>query len=169
MRADVQNVVPELESGRIDLVIVPQANLPEGLMVQPLFDDTFLCAVRRDHPEVRRKLTLERFLTLRHVQIAPQGRPGGPVDDALAARGKSRRVAVRTPSFLAAPLLVSRSDFILTAPRFVLEPLATPFGLRTFPLPVPVPGFRVASAWHPRAQEDPEHRWFRGLLARAGR
>lgn len=159
----------ELEDGRLDLVIVPQRNLPEGLMVQPLFDDTFLCAVRRDHPEVRRKLTLERFLALRHVQIAPQGTPGGPVDDALAAQGLSRRVAVRTPSFLAAPLLVSRSDFVLTAPRLVLEPLAEPFGLRTFPLPVAIPGFRVASAWHARAQDDPEHRWFRALLARAAR
>ncbi len=168
-RVVTPDAATELVDGRVDLLIVPQPGLPEGLMTQHLFDDTFLCAVRRDHPEVRRKLTLERFLALRHVQIAPRGRPGGAVDDALAARGLARRVAVRTPSFLAAPLLVAQSDFILTAPRLVLEPLAVPLALRTFPLPVDVPGFRVASAWHARVHEDPAHRWFRGLVARAVR
>lgn len=163
------DLLPELETGRVDLLIALPGTLPEGVMVQQLFEDTFLCAVRRDHPEVRRTLTLERYLRLRHVQIAPRGMPGGPVDAALAARGLSRRVAVRTPSFLSAPLLVSRSDFVLTAPRLVLEPLAKPFGLRTFPLPIEVPGFRVASAWHPRAQGDPAHRWFRELVARSVR
>jgi len=161
--------VAELVEGRIDLLIAPHVSLPDGLMAQPLFDDTFLCAVRRDHPRVGRKLTLERFLELRHVQIAPGGKPGGPVDDALAARGLARRVAVRTPSFLAAPLLVARSDFVLTAPRLVLEPLAVPLGLRTLPPPIEVPGFRVAAAWHARAHEDPGHRWFRHAVARAVR
>jgi DNA-binding transcriptional LysR family regulator len=156
----------DLETGRLDLVIIPQRSLPLGLKVQHLFDDTFLCAVRRDHPIVKRKLSLETFLELRHVQIAPSGAPGGPVDDALATRGLARRVAVRTNSFLAAPLLVGGTDFVITAPRMVLEPLAKPFGLRTFPLPLDVPGFRIAAGWHARAHDDPGHRWFRGVVKR---
>jgi DNA-binding transcriptional LysR family regulator len=113
---------------------------------------------------VKRKLSLETFLTLRHVQIAPSGAPGGPVDDALAARGLARRVAVRTQSFLAAPLLVAKTDFIITAPRAVIESLAEPLRLRTFALPLDVPGFRVAAGWHPRAHDDPAHRWFRHVV-----
>lgn len=161
--------VDDLVEGRLDLVILPQPSLPEGMKTSHLFDDTFLCAVRHDHPDVKRSISVERFAALQHVQIAPRGKPGGPVDDALAALGLARRVIVRTPSFIAAPLLVARSDLVLTAPRLVLEPLAAPLGLRTFPVPLKVPGFRVYGAWHPRVHDDPAHRWFRGALARAAR
>lgn len=169
MRVVPEDPTADLADGRLDLVILPRPALPDGMMTAHLFDDTFLCAVRRDHPQVKRSLSLERFTSLRHVQIAPRGRPGGPVDDALAALGLARRVCVRTPSFLAAPLLVARSDLVLTAPRLVLEPLAGPLGLRTFPLPLEVPGFRVHAAWHARMHHDPAHRWFRSALARASR
>jgi DNA-binding transcriptional LysR family regulator len=163
-RAVGPSAFDDLESGRLDLVILPQRNIPPGLKAQHLFEDTFLCAVRRGHPTVKRKLSLEAFLALRHVQIAPSGAPGGPVDDALAARGLARRVAVRTQSFLAGPLLVARTDFVITAPRAVIEPLAEPLGLRTFTLPLDVSGFRIAAAWHPRAHDDAAHRWFRGVV-----
>jgi DNA-binding transcriptional LysR family regulator len=165
-RAAGAGAFDELENGGLDLVIIPQRNLPVGLKVQHLFDDTFLCAVRRGHPTVKGKLSLAKFLELRHVQIAPMGAAGGPVDDALAARGLSRRVAARTQSFLAAPLLVANTDFIITAPRTVLEALAKPLHLRTLALPLDVPGFRVIAGWHPRAHDDPTHRWFRGVVKR---
>jgi len=167
-RAAGASAFDDLESGRLDLVILPQRSMPAGLKALHLFDDTFLCAVRRGHPTVKRKLSLETFLTLRHVQIAPAGAPGGPVDDALAARGLARRVAVRTQSFLAGPLLVARTDFVITAPRGVIEPLAETLGLRTFALPLDVPGFRIAAGWHPRAHDDPAHRWFRSVVKGKG-
>jgi DNA-binding transcriptional LysR family regulator len=136
---------------------------------QHLFDDRFVCAVRGDHPRVRGRLSLEAFLGLAHVQIAPAGDPGGPVDAALSERGHSRRVAVRTPSFLAAPLLVAQSDFVLTAPSLVLKALAAPLGLRLHSPPLELPGFRMFQAWHPRAQDDAAHRWFRALVAGVAR
>ena len=165
----VADTADALAEGRLDLVIAPDVSLPASVMRQHLFDGDFLCAVRRDHPRARRKLSLETYLSLLHVQIAPRGEPGGPVDDALAARGLSRRVAVRTPSFLAAPLLVAQSDHVLTAPALMLRPLAGPLGLRLHEPPVDLPSFRIFQAWHPRTQEDAAHRWFRGLVAGAVR
>ncbi|HEX4448953.1 MAG TPA: LysR family transcriptional regulator [Polyangiaceae bacterium] len=158
-----------LESGRVDLVIAPPVALPPGLNSRFLFEDVFMCAARKGHPRVKKKLTLQLFTELPHIQIAPGGLPGGPVDDALAALGLVRRVAVRTPSFLTAPLLAASSDLLLTAPSRVLVPLALPFGLRTFPPPVVVKGFRANVAWHPRAQHDEAHRFFRGLVAELAR
>lgn len=163
------NLGADLESGRIDLAIVPRVSIPEGTIQRHLFDDEFLCAVRRGHPALRRPLSLEAWAALPHVQIAPRGVPGGPVDDALTARGLSRRVVVRTPSFLAAPLLVSRSDYVITAPRLLLSAVAEPLGLHTFAPPLPIPGFRVHQGWHPRAHEDPAHVWLRGVVADAAR
>lgn len=154
----------DLLSGRVDLVIAPEASLPRGLIRQHLFDDGFVCVVREGHPTVRGTLSLERYVSLLHIQIAPRGEPGGPVEDALAALGLSRRVAVRTGSFLSAPLLVARSDYVLTAPRLMIEPLAKPLGLRAHPPPLDVPGYRIHQAWHPRSKTDPAHKWFRALV-----
>jgi DNA-binding transcriptional LysR family regulator len=163
------DVADALAEGRLDIVITPAEALPPSVMRQHLFDGDFLCAVRRDHPRAKRKLSLETYLSLLHIQIAPRGEPGGPVDEALAARGLSRRVAVRTPSFVAAPLLVAGSDYVLTAPAIILRPLAGPLGLRVHEPPIPVPGFRIFQAWHPRTTDDAAHRWFRGLVAGAAR
>ncbi len=159
----------DLEVGRVDLVVSPRASIPQGAMQRHLFDDEFLCAVRRGHPALKRGLDLAAWAALEHVQIAPRGVPGGPVDDALGARGLARRVAVRTPSFLAAPVLVARSDYVITAPRVVLEAVAEPLGLHTFPPPLPLPGFRIQLGWHRRAQGDPAHAWLRGVVVLSAR
>jgi DNA-binding transcriptional LysR family regulator len=154
-----------LSSGLVDLILAPPSGLPRGLVSRALFDDVFVCAVRKGHPRVKKALTLDLYTSLSHIQIAPRRLPGGPVDDALAARGLARRVAVRTPSFLTAPLLAASSDLLLTAPSRMLLPLAGRFGLRTFPPPLPLKGFRAQMAWHPRAHHDEAHRFFRGLVA----
>jgi len=165
----VQTIGPDiaerLASGRVDLIIAPPMTLAPGLRSRFLLEDVFVCAVRVGHPRVKKTLSLDRYAELAHIQIAPRGLPGGPVDDALAALGLVRRVAVRTPSFLTACLLAASSDLLLTAPSRVLLPLAERLRLRTFPPPIAVKGFRAHIAWHPRAQHDEAHRFFRGLVA----
>lgn len=140
-----------------------------GLVVQRLFSDSYLCVIRKDHPLARKKVTLRQFLELRHVQIAPGGTPGGPLDDVLAARGLSRVVSIRVPHFLVAPLLISRSDLVLTAPRRVVETFAQFAGLHVFESPVKVPSFTIQQAWLARHHADPAHRWFRAQVKEASR
>jgi len=158
-----------LALGRYDLVIVPRPAVPADAIGVALFDDGFVCAVRRDHPGVGARLTLDRFCALPHLQIAPRGTPGGPVDSALDALGRSRRVVVQTPTFFSAPLIVARSDLLLTAPTRLLAAVGKPFGLRILPAPLELARFEVWSAWHPRAHHDPAHEWFRGVVATVAR
>jgi DNA-binding transcriptional LysR family regulator len=158
-----------LARGAIDLIIGVRATLPADAIAAHLFDEEFVCAVRRGHPRVSRKLTLATFVELPHLLIAPRGDPGGTVDAALAARGLRRRVAVRTHTFQSAPLVVARSDLILTAPRRVLVPVAKAFDLRILPPPLELQSFSIFQAWHPRVQNDPVHAWFRGVVAEAAR
>jgi DNA-binding transcriptional LysR family regulator len=164
--------VPDLLSrGTIDLVVGVRATLPNEAIAVHLFDEELVCAVRRDHPRVGKKLTLETFIELPHLLIAPRGDPGGLVDTELAKRGLRRRVAVRTHTFQSAPLVVARSDLVLTAPRRVLVPYVKTkaFGLRILPPPLELRSFAVYQAWHPRVQNDPVHAWFRGIVATAAR
>jgi len=158
-----------LAAGQLDLAIGVRAALPAGVMLKHLFDDDFVCVVRRAHPTVKRELTIEAFAALHHVLIAPRGEPGSPVDTALAAQGLSRRIAVRTHTFLAAPLIVAQTDLVLTGPRRVLVPMAKHLDLRLIAPPVELKGFAVYHAWHPRMQHDPAHVWLRALVHRAAK
>lgn len=135
-----------------------------GLVVQRLFSDSYLCVIRKDHPLARKKISLKQFVELKHVQIAPGGLPGGPLDDALAARGLARTIAVRVPNFLVAPLLISKSDLVLTAPTRVVELFKDFAGLHVFEAPIRLPSFTVEQCWLARSHADAAHKWFRGTL-----
>ena len=138
-----------------------------GLMVQRLMSDSYLCVVRKGHPLARRKVSLKAFLELRHVQIAPGGLPGGPLDDLLASRGLSRTVSIRVPHFLVAPLLIARSDLVLTAPRRLVETFAEFAGLHVFEAPLRIPSFTIQQAWLAKHHADPAHRYFRARVKEA--
>ena len=155
-----------LSSGRIDLAIGLRQQMPPDAVAQQLFEDGFVCAVREGHPSVKRTLSLQRFVELGHILIAPRGEPGSSVDTALAAQGLSRRIAVRTHTFLAAPMIAAQTDYVLTGPRRIVMPMAAKYGLRTFTPPVTVMPFTIHQAWHPRVHDDPAHAWFRGLVLR---
>jgi DNA-binding transcriptional LysR family regulator len=156
-----------LATGRLDLMISVRDAIPRDARITKLYDAGFVCAVRRNHPRVGKRLTLERYCELPHLLIAPAGNPGSRVDSLLAARGLARRVVVRVHTFLSAPAIVASSDLVLTAPSRVLEPVARPFRLRLLPPPLAVPDISLFVAWHPRVDDDPAHAWFRGMLVRA--
>lgn len=171
---DVVPVPPDgaaaaLADGRVDLAVeVRPADAP-GLRARTILEDRFACVVRRDHPEVGAELDLDTFLRLPHALISPQGSGRSVVDAALEQLGLSRRVALRIRYFLAAPLVVARSDLVLTAPRSLCERLVQLAPLRILPPPIELPGYHARMVWHERSDADPVHRWFRDRVAEAAR
>ncbi|HLU64736.1 MAG TPA: LysR family transcriptional regulator [Kofleriaceae bacterium] len=160
--------VRELQEGEIDLAVAGFfGSPPDGFYQQKLFDETFVCVVRRSHPVVRRRLTLAQYTRLPHVLISPAGDLHGVVDRALAAAGRERRVAVGVGSFLSAGWIVATSDLVLTAPRRLAQVFARTLPVRLLAPPLRVPGFTVVQVWHERHHGDPAHAWLRRQLALA--
>jgi DNA-binding transcriptional LysR family regulator len=157
-----------LASGAIDIAIAPVPSYDQGpgIRARALFDERFVCVMRRGHPLATKKLTLARFATASHALVAPRGKEGGIVDDALARHGLSRRVAVAVPHFLIAPHVLGKTDLILTLPERVANVLAKALGLATAPLPLELraPGFTMSAIWHERTHNEPAQRWLRELL-----
>ncbi len=137
---------------------------PAGFRRQRLYGDTMVCVLRRGHPALNRELTLARFVGLKHALISITGEGGGAVDVALAARGLARRIMLRIPSFLAAPLVIARSDLIVTMPRRVAQEFATFAPIVLVEPPLPIPSFTVSQVWHERQHADPRHAWLRRTL-----
>lgn len=155
----------ELSSGALDLVLgaIPP-DVPE-VMGRRLVDEHFVCLVRREHPVVRSKLTLDEYCALSHVLISPMGGGSTWVDPVLERLGKQRHIALRVPHYLVAPLIVAETDLIVTVAARVARALGSALPLREVAPPVAIPGFSVSMYWHPGRTDDPGHRWLREQLA----
>jgi DNA-binding transcriptional LysR family regulator len=163
MRPVDDGLAEALARGDVDVglsVVRPEYDRP-GLRNRALFDERFVCIVRRGHPVLAKRWTLDRFTALDHALIAPVGKPGGAVDRALAEQGLSRRVALLISHFLVAPFIIAQTDLVLTVPERVALTFSEQLPLAILPPPLPVPGFTITLLWHDRTHHDPAHAWLR--------
>jgi DNA-binding transcriptional LysR family regulator len=162
-----------LGSGDVDLLIAPLTPVDEapGIRTRRLFDESFVCVVRKGHPLGRGRLTLARYVAAAHALISPRGKEGSFVDEALTKQGLARRVAVTVPHFLVAPYLVARSDLVLTLAARVATMLSGPLALTVLrpPAELGLAGFRMSATWHERTHGDPAHRWLRERIVEISR
>lgn len=159
----------ELAAGALDLVTGPPRGTarPAGSYEKVLFAETFTCVLRAGHPLAGSRMTLARYTSLGHVLVAPRGTPGSLVDDALAAAGRTRRIAVGVPHFLVVPYVVAASDLVATVPTRLAALVADDAGLVRAAPPVELEPFDMAMAWHERVHGDAGHRWLREQLVAA--
>lgn len=153
----------QFERGDLDLALMtPEAALPD-LRSRRLFDETYICAMRADHPDSGAEtLSLDRFCALDHALVSYAGeRFWGVTDDTLAKIGRERHVAMTVTSFLVLTEILRRTDLIAVVPRRLV---ADAPGLAMRAPPVEVPGFTKLAVWHERTHRDPGHRWARALL-----
>jgi DNA-binding transcriptional LysR family regulator len=153
----------QLESGEVDLGILGAAFAPPNVRSRPLFRERFVCVVRRDHPRLLNRLTLDDFCELDHVLVSPSG--GGftaQADDALAAIGRRRRVRLSVPHFLLVPEILTRSDMLVVLPARLAHGYGERF--RVFDLPFEMAPFTLVAIWHERTHRDPALAWLRQSL-----
>jgi DNA-binding transcriptional LysR family regulator len=156
-----------LERGDADFFVAPLRGRElgaSGVRGELLYEERFVCVVSKTHPFAKRRPSIAKFAAARHALVAPRGARGGRVDDALAAVGKSRRVALLLPHFLVAPFIVASSDLVLTLGERVARALMKTLPLAAFEPPVELEPFRVGVHWHERSDGDPALAWVRGEL-----
>lgn len=152
-----------------DLAVGIYGDLPQEMKHRRLLTDRFVCVVRKAHPAASTRLTLEQFVRLSHVQVAPRGKPGGYLDDVLRDRGLSRTVARAVPYFLTALQLVSETDYVLTISERIAKRFEASLGLRLLEAPIHLQPYALSLVWHPRVDGDPAHRFLRDVFLRASK
>lgn len=160
---DAHAMPDQLERQEIDFAVTIPEMAPPKCHAVELFRERYICAVRKDHPIIKRRMSLDRFCKLDHVLVTPTGDSfRGPTDIALAAIGRSRRVVATVPTFLSLPGILEASDFVAVAP----ERLLAAFGhtLKLFEPPVTIPDFPMMAVWHDRTHRSPAHQWLRGKM-----
>jgi len=148
-----------LREGAVDLDIGVLGAFAPEVRTRALFHDRFIAAVRPGHPLLSGPVTPERFANCLHVVASRRGLWAGPVDQALAELGLSRRIVAVLPGFPDAMNVARQSDLVAQIPASVLSD-----DLIEVPLPVQVPGITISAMWHPRLDADPQQRWFREMV-----
>ena len=153
-----------LRSGGIDLYVGPWIEVPSRLCCHLLHEDPFACIARCGHPRIGTRLTLRLFVELGHVLVAPVEQPRGMIDTALADHGLGRRVVVKTPHYLVAPLVVARTELIATLPASAANAFAEVLPIKVYRPPLDVSSFPSHMVWHPRTDGQAAHQWLRSAI-----
>lgn len=159
--------VESLNEGKADLALGFIWNIPDSLLGDTLYEESFLVAgLPASLPDAPR-LGLAAYCAADHVLIAPGGDLRGVVDDRLEAMGRSRRIVLGLPAFLPALAAVAASGALVTLPARVAKTFAAGFGLVTATPPVDVRRFPVSVFWHRRNDADPRIAWIRRQVSAA--
>ncbi len=159
-----------LSSGEIDLLLGLPPMLPRDRRSEPAYTDRLVCAVRRDGPLARGKLTLDRFLAASHVEVALQGKYAiDYVDGVLSRLGRARSIAVSVPQFTMAASCVVGTPYVAMLPERMARQLASflPLALREPPLDLPP--ITILQVWHTRTDDDPASRLLRTIVRDTGK
>jgi DNA-binding transcriptional LysR family regulator len=161
---DHNKLAEQLETGEIDIALVSQSAVPSNASNEPLLQEEFRMAQRKDHPRGTRPSTIEEYAQLEHVIVSGDGGGfRGFIDDLLAEKGLSRRVGVSVQYYSLVPLILQMTDLVSTLPARFLDRYAD--SLASTPLPFEVRRFNLYATWHTRFDNDPAHAWLRGQLA----
>ena len=154
-----------LETGDVDLALGAIVDEAPGIRRMDLLTDGFACAARKGHPSIDGALDLDSYVETPHLLIT-LGDDAGPtwIDQALTKLGRKRHVAARVRYFMAAPLIVARSDLLLTGPSTLIRYFAELVPLQVLRPPIDLPTYPEEAYWHQRFDEDPAHTWFRNLV-----
>jgi DNA-binding transcriptional LysR family regulator len=167
--ARIGELASQLHRGEVDLAVLP-AHLSEagGLDSEELFTDRFVVVVSTDHPEVDDRLTLEQLAGLPYLSFR-QGEVRSVVDLQLDERGLGRAADALFESFVLGALLLRGTRMVAFLQERLARELRTAAALRIVEPPVPLAPLVERLSWHPRATNDPAHRWLRERIATLAR
>ncbi len=158
---ELEDISHALAAGSLDVAMGFLPGLGPPLRRKALFRDPYVCLVRAGHPIAT--LTKKTFLEASHALVSYRG-GHSVIEEALERAGLARRIVLRVPHFTVVPMVLERTDLILTLPARVARVYERSGAFRSLPPPVPIPSAEVALHWHERFDVDPGNRWLREQL-----
>ncbi len=157
----VEDIGAALAAGTLDLAVGFLPGLGPPVRRRRLFRDPYVCLMRAAHPI--QALTKKKFVEASHALVSYRG-GHRVIEEALERAGLARRIALRVPHFTVVPMVLERTDLILTLPARVARVFERRGRFKSLPPPVPIPPADVAVHWHERFEADPGNRWLRELV-----
>ncbi len=163
-----------IRNGEIDLGLGVLANSESGdLKSQNLFTESFVSIARKNHPILQENITLESYTAYPHALITITGSPilsikespKSHIDLKLEELGVKRRVMLKLPNFLSAPLIIGQTDLILTLPHRIALLFTDFANISLFYPPIDLEEYQYMQIWHKRSDNSPFQIWLRNLIS----
>jgi DNA-binding transcriptional LysR family regulator len=162
-----EDVLAQFENGELDILLVPNEQVPPSLKMKQLLADEFVMLQRIGHPRGNYELTIDEYCSLGHLIVSSSGRMDGLMDIRLRELGRTRDVLVSAPYGDTIGSLLNTTDLVCTLPQSMIQAVGP--GVESFALPFNQPDMSLAMAWHSRLDKQPAHRWLREELVRISR
>ncbi len=160
------DLVKALNCGTLDIVIEHGLNTPEHIKRIALFDDDYVCVVRKDHPRIKHEISRKQFESEKHLLLLEQ--PGhNPLEIALAEQNIKQTVVFIGNNFVTMPPVLVASDAIMTVERTVAQSLRHHLGMQILEAPFKVPKRSTFLYWHENAESSEANRWLRQIIIAA--
>lgn len=166
---DPERALDILESGELDLRVAWLTAPLKSLRSTQLFQDRLVCIADRKHPEIKRSLTLEQFLSLPHARGQGHTTTSHVLQTAVERLGRRFSEPFLVQNFQTIPHLLPGTDLISVVPRMLALEYAAQHPLRILEPPLRLPAVRYAAYWHERKHRDAGHQWLRARLVDAAR
>ncbi len=153
-----------LGTGEIDLFLTPEPILDAGFSNHCVIIETLISMVRKDHPVVKDSLSLDQFLSLRHVTIEWFEAKGSIVERRLRTLGRERFSQAQVHSFFDMPRVVASTDMICSVPAQMAHHFAATHKLKSLPIPISDVKVPFYLNWHQSSEADPGVNWIKGTI-----
>ena len=162
VKYDRTNLLKELSSGNIDLVLDISLAVNNSINQIKLIENDFVVLMRKNHPQAT-LLNKKNYLAANHLNVS--NRPSGFTieDNLFQKQGLERRTTIRCQNYFAAKEILKNSNQLLTISSLMAEQLCDT-ELIIKPVPFKLPRFVISLYWHENTEEDSALIWLRQLL-----
>lgn len=158
-----QNTEHQLRYQEIEFVLgYEEFRRPEFACV-PLFNDEMVLVASKKHPRINGPLTENSVYQEEHAVVALDryasfSQPWYDTPD------KQSRIAYQGMALISVLNVVSQTNLVAIAPRWLAEEFSEKLALQVMPLPMKVNSRTCYLSWHEAAGRDRGHQWMEELL-----
>ena len=158
-----QNTEHQLRYQEIEFVLgYEEFRRPEFACV-PLFNDEMVLVASKKHPRINGPLTENTVYQEEHAVVALDryasfSQPWYDTPD------KQSRIAYQGMALISVLNVVSQTNLVAIAPRWLAEEFSEKLALQVLPLPMKVNSRTCYLSWHEAAGRDRGHQWMEELL-----
>ena len=151
-----------LDSNDIDFAIGRFEMVSTRFESVDLYTEKYVCMMNSDHPLAKdEKLSIEQYLSSKHLRVAPAGTPVAPIDRSLSQLNLEREIFARIDLVTMAPLILKNSDLILTLPSKTAHRMAKNYNFSIAELPIGLEQRQTKLLWHRELTNHPAYDWIK--------
>ena len=151
-----------LDSNDIDFAIGRFEVVPTRFGFIELFTENYVCMMNKKHNLAsEKKLSIEQYLSSKHLRVAPTGAPLAPIDRSLSVLNLEREIFVRIDLITMSPLILKNTDLLLTLPSKTAERIANNYDFVIAELPIELEKRKTKLLWHNELSNHPSFDWIK--------